>query len=88
METVSSKEEVVDSTVYYRLSRLILAMKLKYQLDQTQMTKFLNIPLADYLDMELGESSVPLFNYNAAINKFNSITPNDIECLKKVYLYK
>lgn len=84
METASRKEEVVDSTVYYRLSRLILAIKVKYQLDQTQMTRFLNVPLADYLDMELGESSVPLFNYNAAINKFNNITPNELECLKKV----
>ena len=85
MSTIaSSTNETLDSTVYYRLSRLLLAMKLKYQLDQTQMTKFLNIPLADYLDMELGESSVPLFNYNAAINKFNTITTTDLEYLKQV----
>lgn len=84
METASSKEEIVDSMVYYRLSRLILAIKLKYQLDQTQMTTFLNVPLAEYLDMELGERSVPLFNYNDAINKFNNINQNDLECLKKI----
>lgn len=84
METASSKEEIVDSLVYYRLSRLILAIKFKYQLDQTQMTTFLNVPLADYLDMEQGEISVPLFNYNAAISKFNNINHNDLECLKKI----
>lgn len=85
MSTIaSSTNEKLDSTVYYRLSRLILAMKLKYQLDQTQMTKFLNISLADYLDMELGESSVPLFNYKAAINKFNEITPYELEYIRRV----
>lgn len=85
MSTIESRtNEKLDSTVYYRLSRLLLAMKLKYQLDQTQMTKFLNIPLADYLDMEHGENSVPLFNYKDALNKFNNITHNDLEYLKKV----